>query len=803
MAKTNSKDGLHLGTDFDLFSEQCRTYGAKSAGLSILPKDWTPPYFSISVDLYRWWKDKTTGHFYVEQLEQQINNWIDGHRDLIADDIIVRSSGVTESMADRGQLLSLTAGRDATYQDVRDAAFKIFKHAQDRGLRQEIAIVAQFFLKPDGAGHLSNEVRLSPTRNQWVYEVAMPTWIAPRGLNSKFAPRPDSSTPLRVQGTLPHATMRSVGHWINETVLPRAHIEWFVSRGIFWIAQLDLEWRELDEGLDPRQPTVFRPQFSPDPKAATVFNLYKLGDKTRWKKLKNLRDFDFTAENCPRLFWATGEDIDAAIRGGAAKLSEEIDRITAGRAVIRMEVISETVKSFNMPRTDTVDGQSAIKFLSDNLLHYGPLVDRLDDIAFFIHAFIPASAGAWAYAVPGQPIAYVDALWGLPDGLQVLPHDTYQIDVRHEIVSAKKIRFKPRFLTETDKGTWQYANVMCSKSRTSTLTDKDAIAIGVRTASIANRIQKPAQIMWFSGVPADYSIDANLPWFRAREVVDPAPRHSTKFPPFKITNAADLLKVPLRPVTLLLDPEAELIRNDAFLSAVIAKATADRLPVEIQGSALSHVYYRLFSADVAVNPPKFGEYSRVRGRRTFLKIVRDKIPEQIASGGEIVVEARLPKADAPVALLGKLLEEIREYHIASSNLEATEELADVLEVIMAVAKNGDIQWSAVEESRIAKLERRGGFEERRVLLETSFSGPDPKEEQLREVSLQEFEEPQPVGDKGLIFPYSALFSHASTGQLKIGSGTLHLLLRMEAQGILVRFRHVPYSNTDETQLELF
>ncbi len=803
MIEIRSDNDVEIGLNIKLFRNHCEQYGAKSAGLALLPREWTPAYVSVSTCLHKAWQGDRAALSQIIDLRPELEAWMQSVRSGPCDGFIVRSSGLDELMADRGKLLSVQVPANADFNCVHSAAVEIFEHAKDRGGAQSIAIVVQIYLIPDGAGHLSNEVRLSPTRNQWIYEVDVPTWLAPKGLNSKFAPRPDPTMALRVQGSLPHATMRSVGLWINDTVGPRAHIEWFVSRKNFWVAQIDLEWPELDEGINPLDSSESSAAHQPVPAAAKVFRAHQIGVSTPWKKLKNLEEFDFTENNSPCLYLATAADVHNSICAEDTALAEEINLLTASRAVIRMEVHSSRVKPFNLPRTDTVDGYAAVKWLREQIEEYRPLVDKDEEIAFILHAFLPAKAGVWAYADPGQPIAFVDALWGLPDGLQVLPHDAYQVDVRQKKVSAQKIRFKPRFLMETSDGTWKYVDVLRAKSRSSTLSDKDAIEIGVRTAAIAEKLQQRAQIMWFSGVEPQYGVGRNLPWFRAREMVDPAPRQSAKFPSFRISKHRDLDSVPLTPVALLLDPEAELIRDDTFLDAVIAKAMERRLPVEIQGSTLSHTYYRLFSAGVAVNPPKFGDYSRSRKRRVFVKLVRDKIPDQIKKGGEIVIEARLPKSDISFALLGKLIEEIREFQIAKNSSEAIEEMADIVEVLRAISTEFELGWDDIEASRIEKRKIRGGFDERRVLLETSLSKPDLQEEQLREISLQDFEQPHTVGECGLLFPYSALFSKVAQGRLDLNEYTLEISVRLAPQGVIVSVEQRRRSLSRETQLELF
>jgi hypothetical protein len=47
-----------------------------------------------------------------------------------------------------------------------------------------------------------------------------------------------------------------------------------------------------------------------------------------------------------------------------------------------------------------------------------------NEVCFIFHKFIPAIGAAWALAKPDQQVVRVDSLWGLPDGLQYLPHDS-------------------------------------------------------------------------------------------------------------------------------------------------------------------------------------------------------------------------------------------------------------------------------------------------------------------------------------------------------------------------------------------
>ncbi|MBR0340888.1 MAG: nucleoside triphosphate pyrophosphohydrolase [Oscillospiraceae bacterium] len=97
---------------------------------------------------------------------------------------------------------------------------------------------------------------------------------------------------------------------------------------------------------------------------------------------------------------------------------------------------------------------------------------------------------------------------------------------------------------------------------------------------------------------------------------------------------------------------------------------------------------------------------------TYHKLVRDKIPEIIEKAGKTCVWFTLSDEEYLKLLDEKLNEELAEYQ-ESKDLE---ELADLLEVMRAVASARGSSMEDVEKSRIQKAEKRGGFEQK-ILLE--------------------------------------------------------------------------------------
>lgn len=93
----------------------------------------------------------------------------------------------------------------------------------------------------------------------------------------------------------------------------------------------------------------------------------------------------------------------------------------------------------------------------------------------------------------------------------------------------------------------------------------------------------------------------------------------------------------------------------------------------------------------------------------YNKLVRDKIPE-ILDLKKIPYEMRIADDNEYKAeLIKKLLEEANEF--AETPVE--EELADVLEVVESLKKL--LEYLNVEEVRLSKKEKRGGFEKRIIL----------------------------------------------------------------------------------------
>ncbi|MBE0573608.1 nucleoside triphosphate pyrophosphohydrolase [Candidatus Dojkabacteria bacterium] len=100
------------------------------------------------------------------------------------------------------------------------------------------------------------------------------------------------------------------------------------------------------------------------------------------------------------------------------------------------------------------------------------------------------------------------------------------------------------------------------------------------------------------------------------------------------------------------------------------------------------------------------------------KLVRDNIPEIIYQNeGKEPVTRILEEDEYIWHLLAKLQEEVKEVVESESGEHRLEELADVMELIKAIAALDGVTLEQIEEIRKAKSLKNGGFDKRILLKE--------------------------------------------------------------------------------------
>lgn len=104
--------------------------------------------------------------------------------------------------------------------------------------------------------------------------------------------------------------------------------------------------------------------------------------------------------------------------------------------------------------------------------------------------------------------------------------------------------------------------------------------------------------------------------------------------------------------------------------------------------------------------------------KVFNKLVRDNIPKIIIENHEVPITRILEDNEYKKELYKKLEEEVKEVITANSKEETIEELADVYEVISAIAKLYDSNIEEVKETSKQKKLKRGGFDKKIYLEKT-------------------------------------------------------------------------------------
>jgi predicted house-cleaning noncanonical NTP pyrophosphatase (MazG superfamily) len=792
----------------DRRSSLAKRIGRKAAGLALLPSEWTPPFIVIEGAIYERWRDASPARaaaFIIatvaEIAAQEARKW-DARWDR---GVTVRSSATEETLSERGSNDSVELAADYDGAMIARAILQVFQRFLSDGSPGAMAIVVQARVPHLALGHMSNEQRVSKTINQWMWEYEPADKPGGR-FNSQRDTPPDEALQLRPFGHRPSdftKLFRKIGRWCTRLHAGRTHLEWGATVDDLWLFQLDFEEDQPEKGVDPTaflRDGDFRPPG--ELPMGSPFQVASLTGQAGWRKIDKAADFSADRAGYPTLIHITGDKFLKSFADGY-DFARDLEGFAHGRVVCRTDCKASGVSSLNLPRTHTVGFVEAVSFITKTISDFGAAGVSAENLCFILHKFIPSVTAAWAVARKDSQIVRVDSLWGLPDGLQYLPHDSYEYDVRRKQQSSERLRYKHAFLQEAPTGLWEVVRVARRATRWRSLPTPDLAEVALRTHEIAHRLGRDIQIMWFCQVPEETGLQRNIPWF-SMAPAEHSPKERSVSPAkkrFVIRSMSDLEKAAAlnkAGYLLQLDPDdPELFRSQAFLDKVIAVAKDRDFPVGLTGSILGHAFYVIEKAGVPVIALNEPTRSRTRQRRVFRKLVRDDIPNKITEGGETVTLAEIAKEEARAALVGKLLEESYELLAADTPQDVTAELADLLEVVRSLANITGVDWSDVQEAANQKRVSRGGFERNVVLLETAWPGWLAENRQSARFTI-------PLGQLGQIseqdgtftVPFPSLLAAGPSPIIRLEDGT-RLEITMGGSG--VRVSPVSEKNDDEKQ----
>ena len=213
--------------------------GLKAFGLASLPADWRSPFFVVSAN---------TSPTDAALRSALIHLGVKPDRRLI-----VRSSGVAESMASRGSLESAecdVVGLAAQIDNLRNALA-----VREATRISEVHWVVQQCIAVKAKGHLSNERRVAEDKRDWVAEVEVsltnPVEANRISLRNWRDNCPPNNGPLLCPYRAQYIQcLTSVAKWAYERLI-RVHFEWVWDGSRIFLVQADV-CDENSSGVEPK-----------------------------------------------------------------------------------------------------------------------------------------------------------------------------------------------------------------------------------------------------------------------------------------------------------------------------------------------------------------------------------------------------------------------------------------------------------------------------------------------------------------------------------------------------------------------
>jgi predicted house-cleaning noncanonical NTP pyrophosphatase (MazG superfamily) len=711
-----------------LFNE---SFGGKLDGLRQIPKLWVPTFFVISSELHKrcLGNRSSSGSSTLFLVEPAERIWIESEVRRFGDQpqamsLIVRSNATGEGLEQRGLLRSVRC--DGTVEAILAAAAQVFEDAYCAAATIPMGLIVQVYCSPALKGHFSNERRVSEEIRRWLCEMDSTTVLGQETLPRVFKCRVEKAKASPERQLLCAnrrelvGILRIVGKYFYDRK-ERRHLEWVWDGARLWVVQND---HAPDTVGDSPEATVVKRTKSVDAGALSLFRLFSTNDAKKWQKLKCVETFrSLGLPSTPLFILHGGRDVSLLADGVTRpELTSDLTELTKGPVVIRTDIAGQTVLFAN--RTDCLSKLApARKFLQDtarDLVNAG--VDS-KQICFIAHRFIPASASAFSMATAVGNRVSIDALWGLPDGLEFCAHDSFEVDTRIGEIVARKIRHKPTFLAAQPDDSWKTAPLGAPWDWRPSLDDATVREIATLTKKVAAALKKTIVIMWFARVPSGSGYPTLIPW---RYTTEDEPRQVEsgigeyfQRQPFYVRNSLDIgvLRTTVGPISsVILQPDGPHLRDKHFLEELGNVVRSLGLRIDLEGSPLSHTYYVLkrTGAHVAcIDPIKPKSV-----RRKFVKLVRDKVPVRIQRQGEKVVVVNLPEGELLDVLKAKIVEEAMEVLSAASPETLQEEMADVLEVLIALCRIRGGSLKKLEKVAAKKRRSIGGFGKGMMLVET-------------------------------------------------------------------------------------
>jgi hypothetical protein len=555
--------------------------GTKASGLERLPRGWTPPYLALgSAFADAWRRSRSVRAALTDEERTALARLVDVAQRRETR-LIVRSDSASEIVHPGRQRTRVS---DADF----DSAISAIRRTMNELGRSGRPIV-QVAIEPSMLGLLSNERRITRTESRFLAEGFLDgrpiRWLRPRSIRARRALRAGSVT--NVIEMLEHVLARL------EESGQRLRIEWAWDGERVWILQADNE-------LSPPDPPS-RGYLDSAPARVSEF-LELPGTDFRGVKTRRTATLSLLGLPAPPLAASADENGQSAMR----RLEAMLRRFKGRSFVVRTDVLPEKYQEPLLLPTSapasTFDEVKAWALKTSRLLSDRGLRD--EEWAFIASELIPARVSAWASAKPNSRACVIDALWGFPDGLLHLAHDTFLLDGASE---QRRIAHKPACLLPGTAG-WRYAKVPAPLDWLPTLASSELRQIAEWTRTVAKHVDDSVQLMFLARVGGRRGPRGIYPFYfttlpsanrshapqRTRnEITIERPTDLWQLNPARVRPTADGIR---------LAPASDLLRDPEFLHQVGKAAAAANVPISFHGSVLGHAFHLLASAGAVVIP---------------------------------------------------------------------------------------------------------------------------------------------------------------------------------------------------------
>ncbi len=733
--------------------------GEKAYGLSCIPINWTLPYFVISSDFLK--SDLNEFEKWLTIIKNHINTMFGN-----IENIIIRSSSSNEGLLERGQLFSINDSM-SNFDFLLKRYFTKFNQENKDTIKSIPLVIQKHILANSSLGHLSNERRISEQKRDWVgefedelkfenkhFKIPLREWREQINFNEYLNCKLICSSKDSVKEIL-----KIPATWATHNKL-RIHYEWIWDGYFLYIVQADEEKETF--GLDPTK--IVKYNFLDINFKPTILEILDKSHANKYSKINNLFIYKNLNLTIAPLYILENKIVLKEIIDGkiSIELENDLNELIKNPLMIRMDINTCKQEKQLLPREEFRDISMVKKWLIEKAnIFKDKILDEKIDIGFLFHNFIPASSSAFAYANPNSRKVLIEALWGLPEGLYYNSHDKYVIDTKaiHEnkdldnyTIESKK-SYKKYFVRSNEDGVWNTEELKAPFDWKLTIPEnsKWLKEIALFSKMIALKVNKPLSIMWFIDVPKEISPNQILPWhheefnFELVSMSKKSRKKTTFDKSFIINTLSQLLNLEkeieentFKIKRIHIQPmEDKLLRDKEIIEKIAYLAKKSNAIILLEGSILSHAFYQLAKTGAQVEI--YHPFDEFEDKQEFNKLVRDKIPEYIEEGGEIVNIVKLEKESIVLALKDKLVEETFEVFDSNDEDELLSELADVSEVIDSILYHLNIKKESLLNKQEKKRIKVGSFLEGKILIDTENPLPNALEEKKESTLFSDLE----------------------------------------------------------------